>query len=121
MGTVTLKEMRSLVEGRMPFHGNSVFATWVTNSLYVVYSYGTHFPMYVYDASASVFDGFGSVVSKGVWLGNTDKYSVTTSKHQSTTRPNTVHKWLDTEGLKDVIHEGSYVRHVVFRGEPLAA
>ena len=119
--SVTLKEMRSLVESRMPFHGNSVFATWVSNSLYVVYSYGTHFPMYVYDANASVFDGFGSVVSKGVWLGNTDKYSVTTSKHQSTTRPNTVHKWMNTEQLKDVIHQGGYTKHLIFRGEPLAA
>ena len=121
MGTVTLREMSSLVEGRMPFHGNSVFATWVSNSLYVVYSYGTHFPMYVYDANASVFDGFGSVVSKGVWLGNSDRYSVTTSKHQGKTRPNTVHKWLDTEGLKDVIHQGGYTKHLIFRGEPLAA
>lgn len=117
---VTLNEMSRLVNGRMPFKGNSVFGHWEGN-LYVVYSYGTHFPMYVYDAGASVFDERGSVVSKGVWLGNTDRYSVTTSKHQGKTRPNTVHKWLDTESLKDVIHEGSYVRHVVFRGEPLAA
>ena len=121
MSTVTLKEMSSLVNGRMPFHGNSVFATWVSNNLYVVYSYGTHFPMYVYDANASVFDEVGNEVSKGVWLGNTDKYSVTTSKHQSTTRPREVHKWLDTYGLKDVIHEGGYTRHLIFRGEPLAA
>lgn len=118
---VTLNEMSSMVNGRMPFHGNSVFATWVSNSLYVVYSYGTHFPMYVYDASASVFDEVGNEVSKGVWLGNTDKYSTTTSKHQGKCRPNEVHKWLNTEQLKDTIHEGSYTRHLIFRGEPLAA
>jgi hypothetical protein len=118
---VTLNEMSSMVNGRMPFHGNSVFATWVSNSLYVVYSYGTHFPMYVYDAVASVFDEYGNALGKGVWLGNSDRYSVTTSKHQGKTRPYQVHKWLNTEQLKDTIHEGSYTRHLIFRGEPLAA
>ena len=118
---VTLNEMSKLVNGRVPFRGNSVIASWVSDNLYVVYSYGTHFPMYVYDASASVFDERGNALGKGVWLGNTDRYSVTTSKHQSTTRPSTVHKWLNTEQLKDTIHEGSYTRHLIFRGEPLAA
>jgi hypothetical protein len=118
---VTLNEMSRLVEARIAFRGNSVFSSWVSNSLYVVYSYGTHFPMYVYDASASVFDEHGNALGKGVWLGNTDRYSVTTSKHQGKTRPNTVHKWLNTEQLKDTIHEGSYTRHLIFRGEPLAA
>ena len=37
---------------------------------YVVYSYGEHFPMYVYDDEVEM------------WFGNEDKYSPTTSKHQ---------------------------------------
>lgn len=118
---VTLNEMSRLVEARIAFKGNSVFSSWVSPNLYVVYSYGTHFPMYVYDASACVFGGFGNVLSKGVWLGNTNKYSTTTSRHQSKCRPDTVHKWMDTEGLKDVIHQGGYTKHLIFRGEPLAA
>ena len=118
---VTLNEMSRLVEARVAFKGNSVFSSWVSPNLYVVYSYGTHFPMYVYDASACVFGGFGNVIGKGAWLGNTDRYSVTTSKHQGKTRPREVSKWLDTESLKNVLYEGGYTRHLIMRGEPLAA
>ena len=117
---VTLKEMGSMVEARMPFKGNSVFASWV-GDLYCVFSYGQHFPMYIFDAKSCVYGVNGEVLSKGLWLGNTDKYSTTTSRHQSKCRPREIHKHLNTEQMKDVIHEGSFVRHVVFRGEPLAA
>lgn len=62
--------------------------------MYVVYSYGYHFPMYVYDYEACQ------------WLGNSDKYSRTTSKHQSLTRPYTVAKWFNTEDLKHLSYVG---------------
>lgn len=117
---ITLNEMRGCVEGLSSFKGNSVFASWV-DGLYCVYSYGQHFPMYVYDSEATLFDEKGNPIRKGVWLGNTDRYSVTTSKHQGKCRPRTVDKWLNTEQLKDVIYEGGYVRHLIYRGEPLVA
>jgi hypothetical protein len=118
---VTLNEMSRLVNSRVAFKGNSVFSSWVSDTLYVVYSYGTHFPMYIYDRKAKQVDEQGNVISNGAWLGNTDKYSTTTSKHQSKCRPREVSKWLDTESLKDVIYEGGYTRHLIMRGEPLVA
>ena len=44
---------------------------------YVVYSYGHHWPLYVRD------------MESGKWYGNKDKYSTTTSKHLTVSRPKT--------------------------------
>ena len=70
--------------------------------LYVVYSYGYHFPMYIYDRQA------------GIWIGSKDGYSPTTSKHQSQCRPSEeIHCWLDTtEQMKDYIRCGSLMAHM---------
>ena len=63
------------------FNGNNTFARW-ENSAYVVYSYGYHFPMYVWKNSG--------------WFENSDKYSVSTSKQQTQLRP---HINLETDRL----------------------
>lgn len=72
--------------------------------VYVIYSYGSHFPMYVYD----------EVTQR--WLGNSDKYSRTTSTHQSKYRPSEVAKWFDTTTLRDIVGLG-YVRYITNRME----
>lgn len=41
--------------------------------LYVVYSYGEHWPLFIYDGAQ--------------WLENSDRASMTTSKHRSQARP----------------------------------
>jgi len=62
---------------------------------YAVYSYGYHFPMYVYDFEAKV------------WLGNKDKYSRTTSAHQTKARPSQgIHQWFSTDELRTIIDQG---------------
>ena len=58
---------------RTPFIANNLFAEITSNGIYVVYSYGYHFPMYVY--------------TLGTWYVNSDKYSVSTSKQQNQARP----------------------------------
>ena len=72
------------------FNGNNTFARW-ENGAYVVYSYGYHFPMYVWKNSG--------------WFENSDKYSVSTSKQQTQLRPNTYPKMrmVNTEQLKQII------------------
>lgn len=72
--------------------------------VYVIYSYGSHFPMYVYDETS------------GEWLGNKDKYSRTTSSHQSKYRPSEVAKWFDTTTLRDIVGLG-YVGYITNRME----
>ena len=58
--------------------GSTLWSEWATYadgtpSLYVVYSYGRHWPLYIN--------------WNGVWFSNTDKYSRTTTKHASQTHP----------------------------------
>lgn len=59
---------------RIPFQGSNLFAEDHPN-LYVVYSYGKHFPMYVYDKEVNQ------------WFGNKDKYSPSTTRQQSQAYP----------------------------------
>jgi len=80
------------------------FESYELRNIYAVYSYGQHFPMYVYDKS----------IDK--WFGNYDRYSHSTSKHQSQARPNGVEiEWTNTTILKNIIHSGGLARSVIDR------
>lgn len=59
---------------RQEFKANNLFAKW-TDGVYVVYSYGKHFPMYIYNPIEQI------------WYENKDKYSQSTSKQQTQARP----------------------------------
>ena len=87
---------RAFVQRKEAFDGAHIFARWQTKdsdnrrgrskqTLYVVYSYGHHFPMFVYDADANV------------WVENSDRYSVTTSKQRTQLHPlcDTIKRTLD--------------------------
>lgn len=66
--------------------------------LYVVYSYGEYFPMYIYDYLTNS------------WYGNSDKYSRSTTEHQDQCRPtydNNAITWMDTEDMKWVVYRRS--------------
>ncbi len=60
---ISNKEMRPYVEATRSFtnHNQTVWTTW-EGKLYVVYSYGRHFPMYAYDTESQR------------WFGNRDKF-----------------------------------------------
>lgn len=72
--------------------------------VYAIYSYGSHFPMYVWDETSQQ------------WLGNKNKYSRTTSSHQSKYRPSEVAEWFDTTTLRDIVRYG-YVGYITNRME----
>ena len=71
------KYASDFVTKREPFKASNTFGQWVTEGLYVVYSYGYHFPMFAYSTETDM------------WFKNTDKYSRSTSKQQSQLRPRT--------------------------------
>ena len=72
---------------------------------YVVYSYGHHYPMYVYDYEA------------GKWLGNNEKSSRTTERHKYHARPTEeIHEWYDTAMMKRIINNG-YIQLITQRLE----
>ena len=73
---VNNNQARQYVERKEPFEASNTFAQWRhTSWLYVVYSYGYHWPMFIYDSQVDL------------WFENTSKYSRTTSKHHSQLRP----------------------------------
>ena len=87
------------------FEGSNTFSelkVQYDDKLYVVFSYGYHFPMYVYDYQA------------GIWVGSNDRYSMSTSRHQSQCRPSAEIKcWLNTaEEMKEYINCGSMMRYM---------
>lgn len=65
---------------RTPFRGSNLFGEYLTplhtpDAPYVVYSYGPHWPLYVWDGSR--------------WYENEDSYSSSTNRHRSQARPYT--------------------------------
>jgi hypothetical protein len=74
------------------YEHTSIFSVKGTKT-YTVYSYGTHYPMYVYDKTVDR------------WYGNSDKYSRTTSKHMTKLCPDDgVHQYVDTYRLKSIAY-----------------
>ena len=73
------RDVRGAVQNRQEFKNTNgtLFGRWETRFLYVVYSYGEHFPLFLNDCS----------YGESAWAVNTDKYSVTTSKHFSQAHP----------------------------------
>lgn len=90
----TNKNARRFVQHRSPFQGSNLYATYIKD-LYAVFSYGEHFPLFIYDHTHNV------------WLENHDGYSMTTSKHRSQTHPHTKTIELTTEQMKAVLATGS--------------
>ena len=84
----------------------------LNEELYVVYSWGYHFPMYIYDRQA------------GIWVGSNDKYSSSTTRHQSQCRPNDLASienggcWLNTaEEMKEYIRCGSLMKYMEIKAK----
>jgi hypothetical protein len=63
---------RQLVQSLTPFKGSNTFGLFQGRT-YAVYSYGFHFPLFAF--------------KEGQWYRNSDKYSRTTSKHQTLLQP----------------------------------
>ena len=103
---VANKNAKQYVNELKSFKGSNIFAenrvSFNGEELYVVYSYGYHFPMYIYDYQTEI------------WIGSRDKYSVSTSKQQSQCRPSgKIPCWLNTaEEMKEYIKCGSMMRYM---------
>ena len=103
------KDARKFVQQRLPFQGSNLFAQVHTrnsedgisepDTWYVVYSYGKHFPMYI----------CLHIGGRDIWFANEDKYSRSTTRHQSQARPVTdgskMH-WLSTEWMQRLARGG---------------
>jgi hypothetical protein len=97
----TLSDCVELVRKKEAFTFTSMFATLrntvdgtVKPPTYTVYSYGLHYPMYVYDYEACQ------------WYGNADKSTRTTERHKNLVKPYSVAQWVDTETIRHISLEG---------------
>lgn len=75
MPRVSNSNARGLVVHRRPFTGSNTYSRELHDGSYAVFSYGEHWPLYLWFRSVNR------------WYGNQDKYSRTTSKHASQLRP----------------------------------
>ena len=114
MPRITNREVKEYVNKREQFITNSgaIFPAISANGMYVVYSYGRHFPMYAFDEN------------RNQWYGNSDKYSKTTSFHQIHARPDRLGiggsyiQWTDTATLRKLTEspDAFVMHHVNERG-----
>ena len=75
----TLKQAVELVKGKKEFKAGNVFAlNYPVTGYYIVFSYGLHWPLFIYD------------YAKKQWYGNSGKYSAMTSKHYRALNPGNV-------------------------------
>ncbi len=72
---VTGREARAKVQAAEAFRtsNGNLYGGWVTPNIYVVYSYGEHWPLFMWDSFK--------------WFENEDRLSPTTSQHRSYTHP----------------------------------
>jgi hypothetical protein len=92
-----LDECVELARKKEPFTFNNVYsiaragkANVMQPPTYTVYSYGGHYPMYVYDYEACQ------------WYGNADKSTNTTQRHKKRFEPYSVAQWVNTDTLKSI-------------------
>ena len=106
---VSNNKARNMVENLEEFQGSNMFGRWLSraedNQVYVVYSYGHHFPMYIYDDK------------ERKWVGNKDKYSRSTTRHQSQGRPSEVDMWLNTDEMQEVINNYGIVGYMINKAQ----
>lgn len=107
---IRTSEVSEAVTNRTPFinHNKTMFARWLEYfpNLYVAYSYGTHFPLYVYDKQADK------------WFGNNSKYSTTSGRHLTQAMPATdAMNWMSQLDLQLLVKHGGWVNDVAARLE----
>lgn len=80
------KRALQYVNAKIPFKGSNTFGRWENNK-YIVYSYGVHFPLFIWDG--------------GIWHINSSKYSKSTSRHQRQLHPTveTTYKHFNNEEM----------------------
>jgi len=97
-----LDECGERIRAKEPFNFINLFAEYraeriddlVRPPTYTVYSYGYHYPLYVYDYEACQ------------WFGNATDSTPTTQRHKSRFKPYSVAQWVDSETLQRIAVSG---------------
>lgn len=99
-------DARALVMLREEFKGNNIFACNRVaggRKMYIVYSWGEHWPMFIYDDES------------GVWYGTSTRRSQSTGTHTRKCEPNVTIRWMRSENLQAIALRGivGYVEHKI--------
>lgn len=97
----TNREARNYVINGVPFTNSNgqLFGRWETPSLYVVYSYGEHWPLFIWSERTET------------WYENEDKYSVTTSRHHTHAHPHRETERISRAKMREIIDAHWRVRN----------
>lgn len=99
-----LGEADEFARERKPFKTsrNRVFARTERSGLYVVYSWGTHWPLYIYDDSINQ------------WYGCNEKYSVSTSNHARKAQPVRTEQieWCNNACMGNIVSNGTALKRI---------
>jgi hypothetical protein len=98
---------RKYVQKRIPFSGSNLMGSNVREDMYVVFSYGSHWPLFIY--------------TNGQWYENEDRTSVTTSKHRTQTHPRCPTMLLSIKWMERLATNGyqALVKARIVEGEEL--
>jgi len=83
--------------------GATLWSEFTATGLYVVYSYGYHFPLYIN--------------WKGVWFANMTKSSRTTNRHRGYANPSKPFTPLSLREMERIISAGPAPEHIVMAAE----
>jgi hypothetical protein len=110
------RDARQFVQKQHPFEGSNLYAQFHTQNhpngengpdmWYVVYSYGTHWPLFIH--------------AGGTWFENKDTHSQSTKRHHSQCHPHCPTVLLPAQWMKRLA-EGGYAviaKERVLQGEP---
>lgn len=88
---------RAFVKVRASFTNSNgqLYGTWVNPQLYVVYSYGEHWPLFMFSADT------------GYWYENEDKCTRTTARHHSQAHPHTPTHMRSCSWMKEAVRKGA--------------
>lgn len=89
MKRIANRHAHEYVSRREPFKGSNLYGERLPGGGYVVYSYGPHWPLYVYDGTH--------------WWRNEDKYGTTTSKHSGQACPR--HEYLNSADRRALLNQ----------------
>jgi hypothetical protein len=87
------RKCRSFVQERKAFQNSNgqLYGKWETPDLYVVYSYGEHWPLFMWAGRTDT------------WYQNADKFSPTTSRHSSYAHPHEETELVGCYRMKQII------------------
>jgi hypothetical protein len=85
------RTVRRYVQAKKQFVASNLFGEWASPRIYVVYSYGKHWPLFAYEPT------------QDAWYENDDNHSKTTSRHRSVSHPQCNTDLLSLTELQDLI------------------